>query len=92
MSTTTVSNLFINFNGSFENELKEKLLARYTVVFFRFKVIFLFFDYRNQVSYFGLDFLSEGYSRAKLFIDYFSSTWELFKNAEMLTHAHSEIV
>ena len=36
--STTVSNLFINekylFNGSFENELKQKLLARYTVVFF----------------------------------------------------------
>ena len=35
--STTVSNLFINkkylFNGSFENELKEKLLARYIVVF-----------------------------------------------------------
>ena len=38
---TTVSNLFINklfkkyhFNCSFENELKEKLLACYTVVFF----------------------------------------------------------
>ena len=35
---TTVSNLFItkdyHFNGSFEDELKEKLLARYTVVFF----------------------------------------------------------
>ena len=35
---TTVSNLFINkdyhFNGSFEDGLKEKLLASYTVVFF----------------------------------------------------------
>ena len=33
-----MSNLFINkdyhFNGSFEDGLKEKLLARYTVVFF----------------------------------------------------------
>ena len=64
--STTVSNLFINekylFNGSFENELKQKLLARYTVVFF---------PIRNQVS-FGLVILSEGYSHAKLFIDYFS--------------------
>ena len=35
---TTVSNHFINkdydFSGSFEDGLKEKLLARYTVVFF----------------------------------------------------------
>ena len=56
MSTTTVSSLFIikkyHFNGSFENELKEKLLARYISISIRFKVIFLFFNNRNQVSYF----------------------------------------
>ena len=40
-----------HFNGSFEDELKEKLLARYTVVFVPIHtVIFLFFDKRNQVS------------------------------------------
>ena len=54
--STTVSNLFINkkylFNGSFENELKEKLLALYTVVFFPFKEIFLFFNNRKEVSSF----------------------------------------
>ena len=53
---TTVSNLLsikkYHFDGSFEKELKEKLLARYTVGFFRFKVIFLFRNHRDQVSYF----------------------------------------
>ena len=53
---TAVSNLFINkdyhFNGSFEDGLKEKLLARYTVVFFPIQSNFFFFNNRNQVRYF----------------------------------------
>ena len=63
----------------FGNELKEKLLTRYTVVFFPIQsnificslitetrlVIFV------MVSIVPI-FISEGYSRAKLFIDYFS--------------------
>ena len=53
MSTSTVSNLFINkdyhFNGSFEDGLKEKLLARYTVVFFPIQSnIFVFLQHERS--------------------------------------------
>ena len=63
----------------FENELKEKLLTRYTVVFFPIQsnifICSLITETRLVIFVMVsivLIFISEGYSRAKLFIDYFS--------------------
>ena len=73
---TAVSNLFINkdyhMNGSFEDGLKEKLLARYTVVFFPFCSFITRTRLVTVVIVPIVPIFTEGYSRAKLFIDYLS--------------------
>ena len=50
MSTNHCFKSFYHFNGSFENELKEKLFERYTVVFFPIQSNILSFKNRTQVS------------------------------------------